>query len=149
MALFSDPWTWFCGGSKSPYGKRNCAEGMSCISLTYRSLWLSPGGSFTCIQHAIVCLGQLLLLLAFFTLLATSNSVPPGALTGSELMATFEVGSILYNVSSVLSGIIGLANVVVGIYLYFSESIVPTHEWVFLVVQGVAWLTIAVSLRIR
>lgn len=142
----ADPWRWFCGDSKSPTGEGNCVAGSACITLkdlTYGAL------NSTCIQHAIVCLGQLILLLIFFLLLATSNSVPEGALTGTELLNTFEVGSILYNVSAVLSSIVGLANFVVAASLYFSTSFLATHELVYLLVQGVAWLTIAISLRIR
>lgn len=100
-------------------------------------------------QHAIVCFGQLLLLLIFFTLLAVSNSVPPGAWTGAELISTFEVGSLLYNVTSVLSALVGLANGAVAVWSFFGGGALVVHAEVFLLVQAVAWITIALSLRIR
>ncbi|KAG0614326.1 hypothetical protein M758_6G168500 [Ceratodon purpureus] len=144
-----DLWGWFCGGSKSPTVELgNCSKCITFTGLTLHYDFGQGSKSLSCVQHAIVCFGQLLLLLVFFLLLATSNSIPPGALTGAELLSTFEVGSVLYNVTSVLSALVGLAHVAVGVYLFFLPS-VATHSEIYGWVQGIAWITIAVSLRIR
>jgi len=140
----ADSWTWFCGGTKAPTGEGNIYNCPACISST-----LTGPFSSACVQHAIVCFGQLLLLVIFFTLLSLSNSIPPGALTGADLLSTFEVGSVLYSVTSVLSGLVGLANAALGLYRYFSVRAIAAHAELYLLVQGVAWVTIAFSLRIR
>lgn len=139
----ADSWTWFCGGSKAPTGEGKIYNCTACIST------LTGPFSSACVQHAIICFGQLLLLVIFFTLLVISKSFPPGALSGAELLSTFEVGSVLYNVTSVLSGLVGLANAALGVYRFFSVPAIAAHVEIYLVVQGVAWITIAISLRIR
>lgn len=152
MAAFQieDPWRWFCGASKSPSDEApSCSKSIHLVGLMNVYSRAPESVSSTCIQHGIVCFGQILLLFVFFILLATSNSIPPGALTGADFISTFEVGSILYNVTSVLSGLVGVAHVVVGMYLYSRVDFLATHEELYLLVQGLAWFTIAISLRIR
>lgn len=88
-------------------------------------------------------------MVVFFTLVAVSRSYPPGALSGHDLISTFEVGSVLYNVSSILSGLLGIANAIIGAYRYFGEAPIAVHDELYLLVQAIAWITIAISLRIR
>ena len=58
--------------------------------------------------------------------------------------------SVWPKVTAMLSGLVGLANLVVGVYLYCTAPLALTQEdLLYLLVQGVAWITIAISLRIR
>lgn len=103
----------------------------------------------TCLRQAIVTFTQLLPLFAFFLCVACFPSVLPGALSRSELRKVFEVGSILYNVTAVLSGVVALAFLTAASGALVAGDQLFPHAWLSLLVQGVAWLTIACSLRIR
>lgn len=103
----------------------------------------------TCLRQAIVCFTQILLILAFYVFLASFRSTLPGALSGSELLQVFEIGSILFNVTAVLSGLIGVSFLSSGLWVILTGNVQSPHTWISLLVQGVAWITIAISLRIR
>lgn len=97
-----------------------------------------------------MCYGQLLLLITFLVLLATSMRTPHGAVAGAQLLSIFEMRCALYNVTSVLSLLLGLANAALGGYQYLRAPLGedPLDPVSFLV-QALAWIVIAVSLSIK
>lgn len=134
-----EPWAWFCGGDLAP-------------SAGAGSPWLAHGAAAaptTCLRQAIVSFTQMLLLVAFFLCVACFPSILPGALSRSELRKAFEVGSILYNVTAVLSGLVALAFLTAATWVLVAGDHLFPHTWLSLLLQGVAWLTIACSLRVR
>jgi ATP-binding cassette subfamily C (CFTR/MRP) protein 2 len=147
-----DFWQFFCKSGKIPSGNDGCIGNSSCA--VFREL-AKHGAKMdilyptTCIQHAVICLVHVLFLFTFLIFLVSSSSVPPGALSSTELLQSFEFTSILYNVTAVLSALVGMVNLSLGLYILVMGSIVPIHPWLHLIVQGASWITIAVSLRIR
>ncbi|KAG0588980.1 hypothetical protein KC19_2G282400 [Ceratodon purpureus] len=116
-------------------------ETMSAMASTMAALTLGD------IQYVIACFGHLLCLVIFLIFLSMSKRIPSNA---GGLESPLEVTSVWRKVTAVLSGIVGLANLVVGVYLYVIAPTIATHEdFIYCLVQGVAWITIAISLRIR
>lgn len=144
--LSTAPWTWFCGGDLAP-SACFCIRDWLIADVSLKSTQIRPT---TCLRQAIVCFTQILLIVAFYVFLVSFRSTLPGALSGSELLQVFEIGSILFNVTAVLSGLIGVSFLSCGVWVILVTGDTQSpHTWVSLLVQGVAWITIAFSLRIR
>lgn len=71
----------------------------------------------------------------------------------SRPVQTVHWGSLLFQCAATLAALVGFANIGVVSWVLYSAwtGARPTfnHEWLFLLVQALAWITIAISFRIR
>ncbi|KAK6263207.1 hypothetical protein QUC31_009023 [Theobroma cacao] len=132
-------WTVFCSNSESSHG----------VGITR-----SPGFSAilnpcTCINHALTISVDILLLLIFlFIVIYRLSMRKVTAAFQSEHVSSLQI------LSAVFNGILAIAYLVLGIWimktkLNTDQTILPLHEWLVVLFQGLTWLLLGsfVSLK--
>ncbi|KAK4839211.1 hypothetical protein QYF36_020069 [Acer negundo] len=132
-----DMWTVFCGesGCSDMDGKR-CKSGFMLLSL--------PN---SCINHVlIVCFNVLLLVMLVINMIQKSKTL--------RIPARFQRKTPLQIVAAAVNGCLGLVYLGLGIWileekLRITQTALPLSWWLLVLVQGVTWLIVSLTLSLR
>ncbi|KAL5813143.1 hypothetical protein ACOSQ3_028093 [Xanthoceras sorbifolium] len=134
-----DLWTVFCGEFGCPdMGGKRCDSGFMLLS--------DPN---SCVNHALViCFDVLLLVMLVFCMIQKSSSKT------LHIPARFHRYTPLQIVAAVLNGSLGLMYLGLGIWILEEKlrntpTVLPLNRWLLVLVQGVTWLLVSLTLSLR
>lgn len=143
MAIFTELWSNFCGLSNTSSPAQNCEE--SCgLPLSLNSDLLQTFHLSSCSKHALITIIDLAFLLAFWSIVLIKRIRRTSVLRNVKPQKPFHI------CVAVINTILGAINLGFGIWILQEKMgngfhLTPLHEWLVLIVQGLAWLTLALT----
>ncbi|GLJ25991.1 hypothetical protein SUGI_0498560 [Cryptomeria japonica] len=144
---FTDLWPNFCGESNLLPYSAECGE--TCrLSLSFNTQFLHTFRLPSCSKSVLISITHLVFLLAFGTILLLKWSRQTSILRTARPRTQFQISIVTINV------ILGIVNLGLGVRILYKKIwdgtyITALHNLLVLLVQGIVWLMLALSVTLR